>query len=185
MSRMERLIQDLLCLVKMEQADLHFQFQPVCLTDLLQSVYEKYAPLAAEKQICLRCCIPTLPPLQAKEDTACACDPQRMEQAVTILLDNALSYTPAGQEIALHLFGQRGKWCIQVMDTGIGIPDGEKKKIFDRFYRADPSRSQKEHFGLGLSIAKEICAAHGGKISVSDTAGGGSTFTICLPKGTD
>lgn len=185
MSRMERLIQDLLCLVKMEQADLHFQFQPVCLTDLLQSVYEKYAPLAAEKQICLRCCIPTLPPLQAKEDTACACDPQRMEQAVTILLDNALSYTPAGQEIALRLFGQRGKWCIQVMDTGIGIPDGEKKKIFDRFYRADPSRSQKEHFGLGLSIAKEICAAHGGKISVSDTAGGGSTFTICLPKGTD
>lgn len=186
MSRMERLIQDLLCLVKMEQAGLHFQFQPVCLTELLQSVFEKYAPLAAQKQISLHCSIPTSSAPQAVTNELMgiylSCDPQRIEQAVIILLDNALSYTPAGQEITLRLLCQRGKYCIQVIDTGIGIPDGEKKKIFDKFYRADPSRSQKEHFGLGLSIAREICAAHGGKLSVSDTAGGGSTFTISLPK---
>ena len=94
------------------------------------------APLAAEKQICLRCCIPTLPPLQAKEDTACACDPQRMEQAVTILLDNALSYTPAGQTVALRLFCSRNKCCIQVIDTGQGIPDQEKEKIFRKIENA-------------------------------------------------
>ena len=66
-------------------------------------------------------------------------------------------------------------------DTGKGIPEGEKGKIFDKFYQADGAHSKKGHFGLGLSIAKEICKGHGGQISVSDTKGGGSTFTVKLP----
>ncbi len=180
MSRMERLIQDLLCLAKAEQAALHFQFQPANLADLLQSAYEKHAPIAAEKQISLTL-IPICSQGQPKQEPICLCDPQRIEQAVAILLDNALSYTPAGQKVTLRLLRQRGKCCIQVIDTGIGIPDREKEKIFDKFYRMDSSRSQKEHYGLGLSIAKEICHAHNGRIWASDTPGGGSTFTIRLP----
>ena len=67
-----------------------------------------------------------------------------------------------------------------VSDNGIGIPDDKKEHIFERFYRADQSRSDKDHFGLGLCIAAEIVAAHNGQLLVSDTPGGGSTFTVVL-----
>ncbi len=176
MSRMERLIQDLLCLSKMEHAGFRFQFQCANLASLVTSIYETYAVVAKNKNISLSLWI---------EDSCCydcTCDPQRIEQAVIILLDNALSYTPSGQKVFLRLYRLRGKYEIQVIDTGKGITDQEKEKIFDRFYQADSSRKQKEHFGLGLSIAKEICHAHRGKICVGDTKGGGSTFTIRLPK---
>lgn len=174
-SRMERLIQDLLCLAKMENADPGFQFESVNLADLLTSIYEAYAAIARQKNLTLSLSI------AGDCHYDCLCDRQRMEQVIIILLDNALSYTPAGQDILLNICRSHRKYCIQVIDTGIGIPDSEKEKIFDRFYQADTSRNHKEHFGLGLSIAREICHAHGGKLSVSDTKGGGSTFTIQLP----
>ncbi len=175
MSRMERLIQDLLCLAKVENAELSFHFENVRLSDLLKSIYEKYAAIAKQKNLTLSLSIST------DCNYGCLCDRQRMEQAIVILLDNALSYTPAGQSISLNLYCSHKKYYIQVIDTGTGISDSYKEKIFDKFYQVDSSRNHKEHFGLGLSIAKEICHTHGGKISVSDTKGGGSTFTIKLP----
>ena len=72
-------------------------------------------------------------------------------------------------------------FAITVSDTGVGISDDEKKRIFERFYRCEKSRSVKGHFGLGLSIAYEIVRAHHGRIEVSDTAGGGAAFTVYLP----
>ena len=120
--------------------------------------------------------------IAAGYDYNCLCDSQRIEQTVIILLDNALSYTPSGQSITLNLYYSHKKYYLQVIDSGKGIPDSEKDKIFDRFYQVNSSHSHKEHFGLGLSIAREICRKHGGKISVSDTLGGGSTFTLSLPK---
>ena len=66
-------------------------------------------------------------------------------------------------------------------DNGIGISDEEKKKVFDRFYRAEKSRSTKGHFGLGLSIAYDIIKAHNGSIRVTDAEGGGAVFTVILP----
>ncbi|TGY98376.1 HAMP domain-containing histidine kinase [Petralouisia muris] len=173
MSRMERLIQDLLSLTKAGQPSMNYQFQPIRPGDLLEEIYQKYKKIAKEKQIALS--------LSKEGKRCCLCDPQRLEQLIIILLDNALSYTPAGQTVALRLFCSRNKCCIQVIDTGQGIPDQEKEKIFGRFYQVNASRSNKEHFGLGLSIAQEICHAHGGKITVSDTKGGGSTFTVRLP----
>lgn len=175
MSRMERLIQDLLCLVKMEQAALSFEFELVNLTDLVTSIYEKYFDIAKRKNISLSLLKDELC------NCICLCDAQRIEQVIIILLDNALSYTPSGQSVSLHIYQLRMKCYIQVIDTGIGITNADKEKIFDKFYQVNSSRNNKEHFGLGLSIAKEICHAHGGKISVSDTKGGGSTFTIRLP----
>lgn len=173
MSRMERLVQDLLCLAKVERASLNFQFMPVDLADLAQKVCRTYEGIAKSKGIFLS--------LEKGGGCPCACDPQRVEQVLVILLDNALHYTPSGQKVAVRLYQQRARCYIQVIDTGVGIPDGEKEKIFDKFYQVSSSRSDKGHFGLGLAIAKEICSSHGGKLSVSDTPGGGSTFTACLP----
>lgn len=173
MSRMERLIQDLLCLSKAEQAALNFQFQRVSLKMLLDSVCEKQILLAKERGIAFFY-------QTTDESFDCICDPQRIEQVIVILLDNALSYTPAGGSIYLTLSRSHNRYFIQVTDTGTGISDTDKKKIFDRFYRSSSSRSSKEHFGLGLSIAGEICKIHKAKILVSDTKGGGSTFTLRL-----
>lgn len=176
MSRMERLIGDLLCLSKMENAEFDFIFNHTDLAKLLTEIYETYTAIAKSKNLALSLSI------AADHDYKCLCDSQRIEQAIIILLDNALSYTPRGQDITLNLYGSHKKCYLQVIDSGKGIPDSEKEKIFDRFYQVNSSHSHKEHFGLGLSIAREICHKHGGKISVSDTKGGGSTFTIILPK---
>ncbi len=176
MSRMERLIEDLLCLSKMENAEYPFHFEHTDLAVLLTAAYDKYAALAASRNLTLSLSI------AAGYDYNCLCDSQRIEQAVIILLDNALSYTPGGQSVTLKLYGSHKKCYLQVIDSGKGIPASEKEKIFDRFYQVNSSHSHKEHFGLGLSIAREICHRHGGKISVSDTHGGGSTFTLILPK---
>lgn len=105
-----------------------------------------------------------------------------MKQVITILLDNAISYTPAGGTVILKCSETAKAYCIEVVDNGIGIDDTAKKRIFDRFYRADDSRTSKAHFGLGLSIAKEIVELHYGTILVSDTKGGGATFRVTLPK---
>lgn len=175
MARMERLVQDLLCLARAEQAELGFDFAPVDLAALAERTYGAYLGAAAQKGISFSF---------AKEEGVsyrCLCDAQRIEQVLVVLLDNAMSYTPSGQKVSLRLLRQRGKFLIQVVDTGKGIPDEEKGKIFDRFYQANEACSNKGHVGLGLSIAKEICKNHGGQITVSDTKGGGSTFTVKLP----
>ena len=116
---------------------------------------------------------------------AFACDQDRMIQLLEILLHNAGSYTPFGGQISLRLdyYDRSGSFEIRVEDSGIGVPDEEKEKIFRRFYRSDKVRTrqtgqQTEHFGLGLSIAAEIVHAHNGKISVQDREGGGAAF-VC------
>lgn len=176
MSGMERLIQDLLYLAKAENAAFRFHFAHVNLADLLTSVYEKHIDNAQNKDVSLSLSV------VSGCNYDCLCDGQRIAQAITILVDNAMTYTPSGQTITLHIYSSHRRCYIQVIDTGIGISNADKERIFDRFYQADSSRSQKGHFGLGLSIAREICHTHGGSISVSDTKGGGSTFTIRLPQ---
>ena len=111
----------------------------------------------------------------------CSCDQERIRQVLAILLDNALCYTSPGGRVCLGLSFEQNSFSFSVADNGPGIPAEEKKLIFERFYRSDPSRSDREHFGLGLCIASEIIKAHQGRLTVSDTPGGGSTFTVQLP----
>ena len=114
----------------------------------------------------------------------CRCDANRIAQVLSILLHNAVSYTPPGGRIELALRQcreHRTSYEITVTDTGIGVADEDKPHIFDRFYRAEKSRSTKGHFGLGLAIAYEIVSAHHGRISVQDNPSGGSIFTVRLP----
>lgn len=107
-------------------------------------------------------------------------DKDRITQLLVILLDNALNYTESGT-ITLSAYEEHDRLRLSVSDTGKGIPDSMKKRIFDKFFSADQSHSQNEHYGLGLSIAKEIAALHHAVIAVTDNEGGGSVFTILFP----
>ena len=174
--RMNSLIDDMLTLTRLGANRFLIEKKPVQLDTLCLNAYEAFEPLCENKNLTLLLVLPeeTLPRYQ--------CDASRIAQVLSILLHNALSYTPENGQITLELVWQKegGSFEISVTDTGIGIADADKKHIFERFYRAEKSRSTKGHFGLGLSIANEIVTAHHGKISVSDNPEGGSVFTVRL-----
>ena len=92
-----------------------------------------------------------------------------------------MSYTPANKKITISAAVKGKEMTISVADQGCGIPVDIRAHIFDRFYRGDTSRTDKRHFGLGLSIAKELTTLHGGRISVDETEGGGAAFRVMLP----
>jgi two-component system, OmpR family, sensor kinase len=108
-------------------------------------------------------------------------DRDRAFQVASILLDNAVRYTPEGGNVTVGVREDGDRVALEVSDTGVGIPEDQLPLIFERFHRADPSRSE-GGAGLGLSIARQIAEAHGGQIRVESTPGKGSTFTLLLPK---
>ena len=111
-------------------------------------------------------------------------DPERLEDVLSILLDNAGKYTPGGGRVSLTTRLQRGEAVIEVSDTGIGIPTEDIPSIFERFYRSDESRAKSTGgFGLGLAIAKSSSEAIGGIITVDSELGVGTTFTLRIPVG--
>jgi signal transduction histidine kinase len=108
-------------------------------------------------------------------------DRDRAFQAAAILLDNAVRYTPEGGHVTVSV-REEGDWvALEVSDTGVGIPEDQLPLIFERFHRADPSRSE-GGAGLGLSIARQIAESHGGQIRAKSTPGTGSTFTLLLSR---
>ena len=172
--RVSSLVSDMLTLSQSDNQRFPVRMEPTELDTLLMNSYEAFQPLAQEKSISLSIELPegALP--------ACPADPERISQVISILIHNAISYTPEHGKITLAVSKHKERFHISVTDNGIGISDEDKKKIFDRFYRVEKSRSTKDHFGLGLSIAYEIVKAHGGNIQVSDALGGGSCFTVVL-----
>ena len=176
--RMNSLIDDMLSLSHSGADRFPIEKKSVELDTLCINAYEAFEPLCRQKGLSLSLTLP---------DTSlvrCSCDPDRIAQVLSILLHNAVSYTPEGGQISLTLAYHRERksaFEIAVTDTGIGIADEDKRHVFDRFYRAEKSRSTKGHFGLGLAIAYEIINSHHGRISVQDNPGGGSVFTVRLP----
>lgn len=112
----------------------------------------------------------------------CKCDSARISQVLGILLDNGASYVSVGGRMEMGVKENEKYFQLYVQDNGPGISDENKEAVFRRFYRADPARKEKQHFGLGLCIAREIVTLHKGSIRILDTPGGGSTFVIRLPK---
>lgn len=183
-SRMSYLVGDMLLLASADTGRWTVRTVPLDMDTLLISVYERFEPLYQDKGVSLSLDLPesSLPKVKGDE--------KRLEQVLSIFLDNALRYTPKGRGVRLtaglrrdrHLLaGEKSSLCLTVSDEGCGIDDNVKKHIFDRFYRADGSRSDKQHYGLGLSIAKELVQLHGGSVSVSDSPSGGACFTVRLP----
>ena len=173
--RMSRLIDELLILAGGGSLRRNFRPEPIEPDTLLIDFADTMLPQARSRGVHLE--------LELPEDAvpAIRADADRVRQMLTILTDNALRYAPKGSTVTLKL-EPAGDGCrFLVIDHGPGIPDSEKQRIFDRFYRGSASRSDPEHFGLGLSVALELAKVHGGEVTVSDTPGGGATFTISLP----
>ncbi len=174
--RMSRLITDLLTLSRADSHTWSFRMGLTELDTLLLNACEAFEPLAGEKRFRL------FAELAKDQFPPCCCDQERILQVVGILISNAVSYGSYGGFLKLRLDLQGGMFILQAVDNGCGISDEAKAHIFDRFYRTDTSRCEKDHLGLGLCIAQEIIKAHHGSIQVSDTPGGGATFTIRLPQ---
>ena len=174
-NRMSRLIGDMLTLSSSDSKGWALQKQPVELDMLLLEVYEAHYPLAKEQGIEL-----TLS-LYEQNVPSMNLDRDGINQVLSILLDNARNHTPAPGKIELELTVHRKNVQIRVSDTGPGVPDDEKRRIFERFYRSEKSRSHRGHFGLGLSIAVEIVKKHNGRIWVQDATIGGAEFVVELP----
>ena len=174
-SRMARLIQDLLLLSSIDAGNWMFHKSKINVDTLLINLYDKFEIICHKKSIDLQIEMPEeyLPPLFSDED--------RLSQIISIFLDNAISYSPEQSSILLEASVKKNNLSISIIDHGIGISEEDKKHIFDRFYRCDKSRTQKGHYGLGLSVANELISLLGGKIYLNDTPGGGCTFTITIP----
>ncbi|MDQ3499366.1 MAG: sensor histidine kinase, partial [Actinomycetota bacterium] len=108
-------------------------------------------------------------------------DRERVMQVASILLDNAVKYTPNGGNVTVRVEGEGDHIALAVSDTGVGISEDQLPLVFERFYRADAARAE-EGVGLGLSIARQIAEAHGGTIEATSKVGAGSTFVLLLPR---
>ena len=173
--RMSKLVQDLLLLSSVDANTWTLNKTNIDVDTLLINTYEKYKPICRQKgiQFKLGTSDELFPALNADID--------RLNQILSIFIDNAINYSLPKSEISLDATVFKNMLVFSIKDHGTGIADKDKPFIFDRFFCADKSRTQKEHYGLGLSIAKELVEMHKGKIELSDTLGGGCTFKISLP----
>ena len=168
--RMNGLIEDLLDIARIESGSLHVELEDLDLAGFLDETYEQHRALAAARNITL-----TIEP-DAVPRRALA-DRNRLGQAVSNLIGNALKFTPAGGTIRLGTEQRGEKVSISVTDTGPGIAAEHLGHIFDRFWQQN---RRKDGVGLGLAIVKGIVDAHGGELSVESALGTGSTFRIGL-----
>jgi signal transduction histidine kinase len=172
--RMNRLVSDLLTLARSDSNELQIMKQRVRLDEIVQKSVQAFQQLAEVKEIQMQTDIEQ--PLEVMGDE------ERLRQLLVILLDNALKYSEPGGTISVSCKREGGSAAIVVADTGVGIPKEDIPFIFDRFFRGDKMRSATvEGSGLGLSIAKWIVDAHGGKVRVESEAGTGTSFFVTLP----
>lgn len=173
--RMIRLIDELLILAGGGSLRRNFRPEAVEPDTLLIDFVDTMEPQARKKGVRLELQLPE------KAVPAISADSDRLRQILTIITDNALHYAPTGTAVTWELRTQGERCSLRCIDHGPGILDSEKKRVFERFYRGSTSRSDPEHFGLGLSVAQELACLHGGSITVEDTPGGGATVCVELP----
>jgi two-component system, OmpR family, phosphate regulon sensor histidine kinase PhoR len=173
--RLARLTEDLLRLSQMDAEQLELEIRAVSIFQLIESCYETAQRRAAEKGIDLSLNVPSqLPDVAA--------DNRRLQEVVQNLLDNAIQYTLPAGKIVLSAATRNDEVILTVADTGIGIPQADQPRIFERFYRVDVARSREAGgTGLGLSIAKHLVEAQGGRIWVDSEVGVGSKFHFSIP----
>lgn len=170
---MTQLVRELLELSRIESGKVPFNLKPVQPNDLVSRAVERMQLQAERAGLTLRLeCSEGLPNVLA--------DGERIEQVLVNLLHNAIKFTPAGGEIVARTWKEAGQVVFSVQDTGVGIEPAALSRIFERFYKADQSRSG-GGTGLGLSIARHTIEAHSGRIWAESEVNRGSTFYFSLP----
>jgi two-component system phosphate regulon sensor histidine kinase PhoR len=174
--RLGLLVDDLMALARADAGELRLDVRPVVPGEVVEEVYSALAQLAKrDRQVSLvRQVAPNLPLVLA--------DRQRLAQVLLNLVRNAITYTPAGGIVSLEVAQVSPTHIVfAVADTGMGIPQEELSRVFERFYRADASRTRESGgFGLGLAISRDLVQAMGGSIMAESTVSEGSRFLVYL-----
>lgn len=174
--RMGRLVKDLLDLARMEAGHITLNLEEIQLSDFVEKVSRKFQGLAKDKDISLLTDVHITEP-------AHIIDPDRIEQVLTNLIDNAIRHTSENGSVVISVKDQLNGVIIDVKDSGSGIPEEDLPFVFERFYKADKARTRgRAGTGLGLAIVKNIVEAHKGKISVHSKVNEGTTFSFFLPR---
>lgn len=173
--RLGDLVQDIIQLSQVQSKDVLGTVKPIDVTEIAQEAVDRCAILAESKNITVN-----LSPLP---DVFVVGDKELLTVAIKNLIDNGIKYSDNGKHVGVGVSKSKNTVKISVADVGMGIPKSEHKRIFERFYRVDASRSrQTGGTGLGLSMVKHIVLNHGGDVSLFSKPGVGSTFTISLPR---
>ena len=175
--RLHMLILDLLSLARIESGEELFEFEAVPVQSIVSACLDRHRPKAEARRQTLEL-TPEAPPL-----AVVWADEEAVEQILDNLLDNALKYTPEGGHVRVGWGEENGQVWLQVADDGIGIPESDLPRIFERFYRVDKARSREMGgTGLGLAIVKHLTQAMKGNVQAASRPGQGATFTVRLPR---
>lgn len=172
--RLKILIENLLFLARSDYAKQVISFQPVDVTDLLNSLIAEFHLKITQNKLRVKL-------IPDEEMVILNAQSQMINILFSNLLDNAIKYTPDRGQIVIEIKKSKRDAVISIKDTGIGIKKVNVEKIFDRFYQVDELRSKTKGFGLGLAIVKSIVEMHSGRIIVNSKLGVGSTFTVYIP----
>lgn len=172
--RLTHLIQQIIDLSRIQDDDLSGERLPISLNDLAAEAIERSETDAQAKDIAIS--------LAAGDTVVAYGNRMQLLSAVGNLVENAVTYSPEGSRVAVKVEQEGDQATIIVTDSGIGIDEDDRTRVFERFYRVDPARARTTGgTGLGLSIVKHVAASHGGKVELWSEPGVGSTFTLRLP----
>ncbi len=172
--RLLALVSDLLFAARLQYGRLELERRPVDLHEVVLQSVDSARPRAAAASVELRVDANPVPVIQG--------EPDRLAQLLDNLVSNAIKFTPGGGHVSVTLGAENGTVCIEVSDSGIGITEAERKRLFERFFRTQSAlEAQIQGTGLGLYISKAIVEAHGGRIGVDSEPGAGTTFVVELP----
>jgi two-component system, OmpR family, sensor histidine kinase SenX3 len=174
-ARLAALVQDIIELSRLQAKDTVRAGQPVDLNRIVGEAVDRSRLQAEARNIDIK--------VAGRVDSTVHGDPDQLMTALRNLIDNAVRYSPDDTTVGVGLKSVRGLAQVSVTDQGVGIPEEEQDRIFERFYRIDAARSrQTGGTGLGLSIVKHVISNHGGEVTVWSQPGRGSTFTVRLPE---